>query len=85
MQQELRTMARTVQGRGQLLPASLHRMLIGFAWFSGGVFVTWFRQREAESRGGGTALIAWGAILYGLAAVLMGAWRWIRLKASEVA
>ena len=80
VQQELGHLARTDEGRGQLLAASRRRMLFGLAWFGGGIFVTWFTQYSAETRGGGYAVIAWGAILYGFALFCMGAYRWIRHK-----
>ena len=80
IQKDLAGLAQTAAGREQLLAASRRRMLHGLAWFGGGILVTWVTQHEAEVRGGGSVLIAWGAILYGLALLMLGAYHWLRYK-----
>jgi hypothetical protein len=80
MQQDLGRLAQTAAGRDQLLAASRRRMLFGLLWFGGGVLVTWFTQYAAQEHGGGHALIAWGAVVYGLALLGMGAYQWFRRR-----
>jgi hypothetical protein len=77
---ELRKLAQTAAGRDQLMAAARRRMLFGFALFGGGLAVSWFTQYEAARNGGGYAVIAWGAVLYGIALFGIGAYRWLRYR-----
>ena len=40
-------------------------MLVGGLWCAGGIIVTGFTYAAASGRGGGSYVVAWGAIVFG--------------------
>ena len=52
--------------------AARRKMLYGAAWAFGGIMVTAFSYQAAAGAGGGTYLVAWGAILYGAIQIFRG-------------
>lgn len=57
------------------------KMLYGFIWALGGTIVTVATyQRAASSSAGGTYIIAWGAILFGIIDFFRGLSGWLKYK-----
>lgn len=52
------------------IEAGQRRMLLGAAWFGGGFVVTFVTR--AMAAGGGTYIVAWGAMLFGSIQFLLG-------------
>jgi hypothetical protein len=48
-----------------LKSARKRKIIIGALWFVGGIVITIVTYSQAKSEGGGSYLIAWGAIIYG--------------------
>ncbi len=78
--QELTRLSTSAEGLDQLLARSRRRMIAGIIWFAAGLAITAFTQFDAESRGGGYALVAYGPIIYGAILFCHSAWRWSRHK-----
>ena len=57
--------------RAEARKAAMRHLTIGALWFFGGLIVTIATLAAAE--GGGTYIVAWGAILFGLIDMIRGA------------
>ena len=51
--------------------AGVRKIIFGCCWFFGGIFVT-VATYSAASNGGGTYVVAWGAILFGAIDIIRG-------------
>jgi hypothetical protein len=61
------------------------RMIYGILWFFGGTFVTlvtYFLVTSISS--GGTYIVAWGAILYGIITFIRGFYGWRKCKPENL-
>jgi hypothetical protein len=78
--EELAGLSDSAEGLDQLLAKTRRRFIAGLLWFAAGVAVTAFTQFDAERRGGGYALLAYGPILYGIILAGHSAIRWMKHK-----
>ena len=65
------------EGR-QLADAYARHMTYGILWIVGGTIVTVATYQAAFASGGGTYIIAWGAILFGIIDFFRGFFGWLR-------
>jgi hypothetical protein len=71
----------TPQGRQEMVRKYKRKMVSGFLWAAGGTIVT-VATYSAASDGGGTYVIAWGAILFGIIDFFRGLFGWMKYKGT---
>lgn len=62
----------------QLANAYARHMIFGILWVAGGTVVTIATYQAAFAAGGGTYIIAWGAILFGIIDFFRGFFGWLK-------
>jgi hypothetical protein len=78
VEQAIKTYQNSPEGRAALAGQYARRMLYGVLWAVGGTIVT-VASYEAASAGG-TYIIAWGAILFGIIDFLRGLFGWLKYQ-----
>jgi len=68
----------TPEARQALAKAYARHMLYGFLWTAGGITVT--VATLALSANGGTYIVAWGAIIFGIVDFFRGLFGWLKYK-----
>ena len=68
------------EGR-QLADAYARHMIYGILWIVGGTIVTVATYQAAFASGGGTYIMAWGAILFGVIDFFRGLFGWLKYSA----
>jgi hypothetical protein len=66
------------QARQAMAKAYARHMLYGFLWAAGGITVTVLTL--ALSANGGTYIVAWGAIIFGIVDFFRGLFGWLKYK-----
>lgn len=81
VEEEMNRLKETPEGRQILAKKYSRHMLYGVLWAAGGTIVTVATYEAAASNpGGGTYVIAWGAILFGIIDFFRGLFGWLKYK-----
>lgn len=78
IEREMEQYKNSPAGRQEMAKKYARHMLFGFLWAAGGTIVTVATYNAAS--GGGTYVIAWGAILFGIIDFFRGLFGWLKYR-----
>jgi hypothetical protein len=78
IEREIELYKNSPAGRQEMAKKYARHMLFGFLWAAGGTIVTAATYQAAS--GGGTYVIAWGAILFGIIDFFWGLFGWLKYR-----